>query len=368
MLMLSKVRQSGTDNFYEVVNYDISKPDIFDISILNLEGFRSTFSIQDRDYYIQDGFLRSDAEIVDIFSLPLGNILIRKKYRTFFSLLCDLVTTKSFFIPHSFYTVGEDIVGENVTSFSNVRVSSSTMFVGFSLITDGVWKTHTVMGTDDQGRLHTLPFYIAIPADSSLSLDLELVSISMVNNIKCNIYLYNNNLPLYPFYDPIEYIPLPIINHLFYKQCKFKNAVDLFTLFLEKRDVVSQAQDQFPRDFVKAIAVEPSIRPTSKQRRDNLLVKYGISASYDDFVVQENLNVFEKFSFGLLSQLDLYTIDNELMSVVYKLRSQCSLYSLLLMELRCKIFITDLVIPPIFDKIIAQGGCFEFHTSVKRVR
>jgi hypothetical protein len=365
--MLNKVREVDDEKLYEVVEYEYANPSVFTINTWSKDKLLESLSNENRDYSIRDGFLISNAETVDVSPFPEGTLDVVSSVSTVFSLIVKLLEVGSFFIPESAWGIDAEFKGENVSHFSNVRVSNSTMFVGFSLLSGNHWRTSSILSVDENGDLRLSRFYFAVPIGTYVGFGMSRVSKNVVNNVECDVYFFDGDLPLIPMYDPVEYIPKPIINYLFFQQNMFKNCASFVKLFLDELKIEVEGDEVRTLPKRRAVSVVPSIKPTSRQRMSELLESFLSGGSdLEKFRSDFKLNPFETVTFDLLSKMSPQIIDDDLVGLYSALKTKMNFFAVLLMELRCKIFVSDLVLPPLFSSVCASGGHGGFFTTIKR--
>lgn len=357
MYLMNKVRQLSDRTLYEVVDYKVAAPTQIKIHTVDKNGLGRFLTAELKDFREENGFLVSSAESADsrLFDEPEVDITIEKNL---FSLLIELVQKDAFFIPASVFKVGRDYYGEEVTNFANIRVSSSSMYTGFSLLHEGNWASSRILFVDS-GELQQKSFYIAISEDLSIeSCSLKFAGSAKVNGKPCNFFHYNSELPIVGDVLPGLYLPLPLFNYLNLQYTRCLNALRFFSDIFEDRGIQPVATESIPTTLTKAIKVVSSLKNSSKQRRAELSHCFAhFTGSIDEFVTQYQLNLIEHYVFVLLARVQKLKTSEELFNMMKVLRIYRSLYSLALMMLRCQVFAQpDYFFPENSLHIVARGG------------
>jgi len=357
LYFLNKVRKLPNKTLYEVVKYNIEKSLGFHIYSVGRDELKTFLTKDVCDFGEENGYLISTAETMStsLFGDKDTRIQIGKNL---FDLLIDLVRKEAFFLPASIFNDNIDHYAEHMSHFSNIRVSSSTMYVGFSIFYNGGWSSSKILDVAS-GELKCKPFYVALPADSLPKSDtLRLVGAAKINGKECNYYVYDNTLPIFGDVYPALYLPLPIFNYLNLQYSRCLNAHRFLSDVFETKGILPSSTPYSYRVPERAITVSSSIKNTPKNRRLELLCSYkDYKGDLSDFVRDYNLNSIEHYAFSLLSKIPKLRSTGDIANLMKLLKINRSIYALALMMMRCHIFSSpDLFFPAHCDSILARGG------------
>lgn len=362
MYLMNKVRKLSDKTLYEVVDFDINYPNRMTIQTLDKFGLEKILTAKEKDFCMRcsanndcNKYLISMAEesSTKLFEVPEFVIATET---SFFTLLWELVQKGAFFIPHSLFVQDRAYKGDEVSNFYNIRVSSSSMYLGFSLIHEGSWFSSKIMGIQDH-EICVKPFYIALPIEQKLSMNFPVLTTAKINEKLCNIILYQGQLPVIPKFSPVAYFPLPLFNYLNLQYSRCVNAINFFSDIFETKGVMSSQRDYIVSGPERAILVESSIKNTSKIRRAQLWFYYdNFNGTLSEFSAVYKLNQIEYYIFSLLEGIKGRGSIGELSDLIRLLKIKRSMYSLVLMQLRVQLFKEPFIFPYNQETVIARGG------------
>lgn len=362
MYLLNKVRCLSSEILYEVIRYDLLTPDSMKVYTVNKEGLTPFLQSPEKDFRLTESldgnsYLLSSAEKSNVKLFDLSEFDIKTE-SSIFTLLAELARKNAFFIPASLFRKGCVYKGDEISSFYNIRVSSSSMYLGFSLIKNGNWVSSRVMGVEDKNLFSNM-FYIALPVEEKIeTCKLPIVSIEKINEQICNVYQYDNILPVVPESCPISYFPLPLINYLNFNYCIYVNTLKIFSdLFQSENGIIPSQRDYVVKAPMTAIAIKGSIKNSSSKRRSQLLAYYSkYTGDIKDFILKYKLNLLEAYAFTLLDSTKTIQSMNGIFNFMKQMRVKRSLYSLALMRIRCQLFYSPFIFPDMTKSIVAKGG------------
>lgn len=375
MYLLNKVRHLSSGTLYEIVKYDLANSDTMTVYTVGKDRLAPFLQSTEKDFNLKqstDGnsYLLSSAESLNVklFDSPEFSI---ETEASLFTLLAELVNKNAFFIPCSLFRKGYSYKGDEISNFHNIRVSSSSMYLGFSLIRDGSWVSSRLMGVSEK-TLFSNTFYIALPIKDVIeTCELPIISVEKVNEQICNIYQYDNNLPLIPKSSPNSYFPLPLINYLNFNYCIYVNTLRVFSdLFQSENGIIPSQRDYIVKEPTTAIAVKGSIKNISGKRRIQLLDYYSkFNGNIKDFISGYKLNLLEAYAITLLDGTKSIKTMSGIFDFMKQMRIKRSLYSLALMRIRCQLFSDPFIFPEMTKFLVAKGGGGGdlFYTAIGKV-
>lgn len=375
MYLLNKVRNLTTGTLYEIIDYDLSVPDNMIIYTVDKDGLIPFLKSPEKDFSLKqssDGnsYLLSsvDCSNVKLFNSPKFSI---KTETSLFTLLAELVVKNAFFIPQSLFKKDFSYKGDEISNFYNIRVSSSSMYLGFSLTKNSSWVSSKLIGISEK-NLFSNKFYIALSVKDTIeTCNLPIISVEKINEQMCNIYQYDNDLPLIPKSFPNFYFPLPLINYLYFNYSIYVNSLRVFSdLFQSKNGIIPSQREYIIKEPMSAIAVKGSIKNISGKRRIELLDIYSkYPGSVKEFISDYKLNLLEAYAFMLLDSTKSIKTMNGVFDFMKQMRIKRSLYSLALMRIRCQLFSSPFIFPDTTKFLVAKGGGGGdlFYTAIGKV-
>ncbi len=236
---------------------------------------------------------------------------------------------------------------------------------------NGSWVSSKLMGVTEK-NLFSNVFYIALPVKDTIeTCELPIISVEKVNEQICNIYRYDNNLPLIPKSSPNSYFPLPLINYLNFNYCIYVNTLRVFSdLFQSENGIIPSQRDYAVKEATTAILVKGSIKNISGKRRIQLLDYYSkYTGNVKNFISEYKLNLLEAYAVTLLDSTKSIKTMSGIFDFMKQMRIKRSLYSLALMRIRCQLFSSPFIFPDTTKFLVAKGGGGGdlFYTAIGKV-
>lgn len=364
MFLLSKVRDLNDYKKYEVTTYDINSPNNFYVDNTDSVGLSEYLSKDDKDFSEFSGLLLTTAETCDY---DMNGSFEVNFSDSIFTLLSELVQKRALYIPTSIFE--KDIFDEDInTSFSNLRISESSMFVGLSVKTKEKWKSYTIVSVVDNVPKSGV-FYIGLPKDETIdTINLECVQEKMIHDECYNIYKYDGNMSIVPKPMSTIYYPKPIFNYLNISVHCYKNAIK-YLEDLDIKDTVTPDSYQKSGDREKkkecSVRVKSSIPDTAKQDRKIILNEY---LGKDVSVLCSELNILDAYSMNIVNSLHDCEDTNTRHLYIISLKKEMNKYALALMQFRYLLLYDPLFFGENNSHTLCKGGGGErFYTTLTLV-
>lgn len=371
MLMLNKVRTfSDSEVRYEVVDFDFLKSNTLDIRTLDGVAIRKSLEDSQCDFGIVDDILLSTADSVaggfDVdFKITYSN--------TIYNLLEELSNLGARYVSLDQWSKEKDLDALENPKFENLRISNSSMFVGFSVIEDNTPATHTLISVKDD-VLQSKAFCIAVPKGTNIkTCSLVLKGSRTFLGDELDVYLYDNNLPLCADISGIDYMPLPVLNHCKLYVDVLQLAVD-YLKDLNENKGLSMFNTRSNRSSgsakERAIEIKGSILTTNKEGRATIFAKYleHIEKGTElDFIL--SLPLLDRMALSMLNTFEFTDIDVRCHSIA-KVNQARVTAALALMKLRVLILEKEYIFINGLCSVQCRGGGGgdEFHTILTKKR
>jgi hypothetical protein len=356
MYLLNKVRHADDCYKYEIIPYSLNDPFTIRVLTVTRDDFLKIANHPDRDFDIKSGFLMSSADMMPNTLYPDGETVVQLS-PSIFTLLVELVRKGAFFIPESVFQADREYVVNDINSFYNIRVSESSMYVGLSLRHDNEWFSSRILYVEN-GELCAKRFYIALQCGERLeSCNLPIAGKAVVNRLECNVFEFDGQLDAAPRFSPIKYLPLPLVNYLALHYNQAKNTVNYLTDVFEERGISPSARDYAHAAPTRAVVVGSSLKCTSATMRHDLAAAYAaFQGTADEFARAYGLQILDRYSFSVISAFMRNFQVSEVNALMRLLRVNRSLSSLVLMSIRCGLFVDPFLYEGGALKVVARGG------------
>lgn len=334
MYIMNKVRKTRVDTMYEIVSYDIKEPNIIKVNNISKGELQEYLNHEDKDFRETNGILITTAETIEgglssSFNVKLGDSL--------FTLLLELCAKQAFYIPQREW---EENTKEEVlsSSFHNLKINNNNMNISISILKEDSWQDYNICYYTNN-NIYCNPFYLAIPSNTKLeTINLELIDTRIINNINCNIYYYNNDLPSIPKIHNLAYFPLPIFNYLNYGACSFDSALTYLNDLADYKNIttVNYQDSNLIKTKDLSVSISSSLNVSNKDTRLRILKELSKNTDLDGIAnsdVFSNLNILDSYAVKVLSCLDLADPDIRFKASSSLKKEKCK-HELVLMQFR----------------------------------
>lgn len=256
---LNFVFTDGENKVYELVKFSKEFPAEFTLEYLNEDGLRELYGKGEYtfDFKIRDGYLVWDGSQMSVTTRELGTMLERKsiRYKSGVETLYDLIRTlvKEGALLISQYHKNKIFAGEvpnALPTFKDLKISSSSMNMYFTVLTDDGFRTQSLVKVKDK-RLQFIDFYFALPTEriqaikSRFPLVEEKGSLEMFET-KYTVFYLAGGMPIYTTMLPEFRICEPMLNYKIFCSERDKRALDLLNTFLEQAllSIASESEEE----------------------------------------------------------------------------------------------------------------------------